>query len=210
MSLFVWKKITSGIFYDHLSGTVDVLKVSRGCNQPAADPVTLSWDAGRDLSRKFLFRGLLLLCCPASTVNPRLNISVLFFVYPKLKGKRGHSLWSPEACLKGKSQFVASSHMSQVLMSHVGFESQFCLKLSKLFTPMFSCLHRNMYHFIHIFNSNLTPLVSLTTGFWICALIMIHQSVHFCKDTEAKSSLLLVNRQTLSVHLVFFLKTFDG
>ena len=90
ISALFWLKMTSMIFYDHQSGSV-ITPVSEGFVQP----VPLSWDARPDRSRKFLFRSLLLLCCPASTVTPRLNISVLFFVYAKWKGNREHSRWSP-------------------------------------------------------------------------------------------------------------------
>lgn len=69
------------------------------CSQPA-DAVALTWDTRRDPSGKVLFRGFLLLCSPASTVNPGLNISVPFFVYPKLKRNRRHSRWSPKEDFK--------------------------------------------------------------------------------------------------------------
>lgn len=115
--------------------------VSEGCGWPAADPVTLSWDAGRDLSRKFLFRGLLLLCCPASTVNPRLNISVLFFVYPKLKRNRGHSLWSPKARLKGKTHLLHALSLvcpdlapSILRWNYLCFQRVYCFQLTYLVT----------------------------------------------------------------------------
>lgn len=78
------QKTASIVVYERLTGTFD----DPGEWSQQQKPVTLTWDARRVLSRKFLFRGLLLLRCPAFTVNSRLRFSVLFFrLSQKLKNE---------------------------------------------------------------------------------------------------------------------------